>query len=71
MVRAGDCFGHPVNLASRLTGLARPGSVLATAEIRDRAQDAYLWSKAGIRPIKGVADPVPLWRARRLTAPES
>src|SRR5262249_10266009 len=26
--RAGDWFGHPVNVASRVTGVARPGSVL-------------------------------------------
>ena len=29
--REGDWYGPPVNLASRVTGVARPGSVLATA----------------------------------------
>ena len=62
--RAGDWFGRPVNLASRVTGIARPGSVLATAEVHDAAPDAFRWSKAGIRPIKGVPDPVALWRVR-------
>jgi adenylate cyclase len=66
LARAGDYFGRPVNLASRLTGLARPGSVLTTAEVRDAAPDAFRWSKAGIRHVKGVPDPVALWRPRRL-----
>src|SRR5262249_28645589 len=32
--RAGDWFGRPVNLASRITQVARPGSLLAEREIR-------------------------------------
>jgi adenylate cyclase len=63
--RAGDWFGRPVNLASRLTGIARPGSVLTTESLRDMAPDGFRWSKAGIRNIKGIPDPVPLWRVRR------
>src|SRR5205807_1203274 len=35
--RAGDWYGRPVNLASRITGRARPGSVLVTADVRDAA----------------------------------
>ncbi|MDX6665979.1 MAG: adenylate cyclase [Solirubrobacteraceae bacterium] len=65
--RAGDWYGRPVNLASRLTGIARAGSVLATGDVQELAPDRYAWSKAGVRSIKGVADAVPLWRARRLT----
>jgi adenylate cyclase len=64
--RAGDWFGRPVNLASRLTGIARAGSLLATGDVHDLAPDRYRWSQAGIRHIKGVPDAVPLWRARRL-----
>ena len=37
--RGGDWYGRPVNLASRVTGIARPGSVLATREVRDAAAD--------------------------------
>lgn len=33
LLRLGDVFGEPVNLASRLTALARPGSVLADREL--------------------------------------
>jgi adenylate cyclase len=64
--RAGDWFGSPVNLASRVTNIAYAGSVLATDHVQEAAPDRYQWSKAGVRRIKGVADAVPLWRARRL-----
>ena len=63
----GDWYGRPVNLASRVTAIARPGSVLATREVRDAATDAYRWSSAGARSLKGVEGPVRLYRARRLT----
>lgn len=62
--RGGDWFGRPVNLASRITAVARAGSVLVAEEAREK--DAPLaWSFAGERKLKGVADPVKLFRARR------
>jgi adenylate cyclase len=64
--RAGDWFGRPVNLASRITAIARPGSVLVEREVRESAKDAYGWSYAGERRLKGIREPVPLFRARRL-----
>jgi adenylate cyclase len=63
--RAGDLYGRPVNLASRLTGVARPGSVLATKDVHDALEDNYQWSFAGPRPLKGIGE-VPLYRARHL-----
>ena len=66
---SGDLYGHAVNLASRVTGIARPGSVLCTREIRDGAQD-FDWSSAGAHRLKGVADSVALYRARRPPRPE-
>jgi len=63
--RAGDWYGRPVNLASRITGIARPGSVLAEREVRESVKDAYAWSYAGERRLKGIREPVPLFRARR------
>ena len=64
--RAGDWFGRAVNLASRITGIARPGSVLAEREVRDAARESYRWSYAGERRLRGIRDPVPLFRARAL-----
>jgi adenylate cyclase len=63
--RGGDWYGRPVNLASRLTAYARPGSVLATNEVRDAANGDYSWSKAGVRRFKGIREPVGLLRVRR------
>jgi adenylate cyclase len=33
--RDGDCYGPVVNLASRVVGIARPGTVLVSQEVRD------------------------------------
>jgi adenylate cyclase len=63
--RAGDWYGRPVNLASRITAYARPGSVLATNEVHAAARGDYNWSQAGVRRFKGIREPVGLMRARR------
>jgi adenylate cyclase len=64
--RAGDWFGRPVNLASRITSIARPGSLLVERELRYAAGGDYAWSFAGERRLKGIRGPVGLFRARRL-----
>jgi adenylate cyclase len=64
--RAGDFYGHAVNLASRITGVARPGSVLCDKPVHDAAEDAFDWSFAGRHRLKGIGEAVPLYRARRL-----
>jgi adenylate cyclase len=63
--RAGDWFGRPVNLASRITTVARPSSVLVERAVRDSVDGPYRWSYAGERRLKGIRDPVALFRARR------
>jgi adenylate cyclase len=68
--RAGDFYGHAVNLASRVTGVARPGSVLCTEEVRDGAPDDFDWSFARKHKLKGMSEAVPLYRARRLEQPK-
>jgi adenylate cyclase len=64
--RAGDWYGRPVNIASRITTIARPGSVLTTREVRDAGGDGYRWSSAGARSLKGIDEPVRLYRVRRV-----
>ena len=64
--RGGDWYGRPVNVASRVTGVARPGSVLATEEVKEEVEDSFRWSFAGKRKLKNVKGQVPLYRARRL-----
>jgi adenylate cyclase len=63
--RAGDFYGHSVNVASRVTGVARPGSVLATEDIKEAAGTDFEFSFAGKHRLKGVKEPLPLFRARR------
>lgn len=64
--RAGDWFGGSVNLASRVTGAARPGTVLAAESTRAAIGEAdrFDWSFAGARRLKGVKSDVKLFRAR-------
>ncbi len=66
--RAGDWFGRPVNLASRITSIARPGSLLAERNVREAAGEGYSFSFAGERRLRGIRQPVALYRARRVLA---
>jgi adenylate cyclase len=65
--RAGDWFGSPVNQASRVTGLARPGAVLVADSVRDAVGDVpgFSWSFAGARHLKGIGSEMRLFRVRR------
>jgi adenylate cyclase len=63
--RAGDWYGRPVNVASRVTGVARPGAVLTTKGVKDEVEDSFRWSFAGRRRLKGVSEQLPLYRVRR------
>lgn len=65
--RAADWFGSPVNLASRVTGTARPGTILVSEATREAIGDdaRFAWSFAGGRRLKGIKDDVKLFRARR------
>jgi class 3 adenylate cyclase len=61
--RDGDVFGRTVNLASRLSGKAGPGEVLVSREVVDACAGAIGFTPLGAVELKGVADPVPLFRA--------
>ena len=63
--RGGDWYGRPVNLASRITGIAYPGSVLASREVREASGNGYRWSDAGAKRVKGIEGRVSLFRVRR------
>jgi adenylate cyclase len=63
--RAGDWYGRPVNIASRVTSVARPGSVLVHGDLREAVKDDFAWSFAGKRKLKGVKGEQSLYRARR------
>lgn len=65
--REGDWFGSPVNLAARVTGAARPGSVLVAESTREAIGDdgRFVWSFAGAKHLKGIKPDVKAFRARR------
>lgn len=65
--RAGDWFGGSVNLASRVTGAARPGAILVSESTRDAIGEIerFVWSFAGAQRLKNIKDEVKLFRARR------
>lgn len=67
--RAGDWFGSPVNVASRVTGTARPGSVLLSEAAREAVgeDERFAWSFAGARHLKGIKGDVKLFRARHVS----
>ena len=65
LVRTGDYYGRPVNLASRLTAIAKPGSVLVDAAAREAAGEGFEYSYAGERRLKGFDARVRQYRVRR------
>ncbi len=62
--QSGDYYGRPVNLASRITGVARPGSVLVDDAFREAAGDGFAYTFIGERRLKGIDSRVKLFRAR-------
>ena len=68
--RAGDWFGSPVNVASRVTTAARPGTVLVAESTRDAVGSAagFDWSPAGTRRLKGLSSEVKVFQVGRVSA---
>jgi len=71
--RAGDWFGSPVNVASRVTGVARPGTVLAADSVWEALDETgeFDGSFAGARRLKGIKTEVKLFRVRRGDGPSA
>ena len=69
--RGGDYYGAPVNLASRITGVARAGTVLVPEEVRDELDGSYDFSDAGRKHLKGIKGTVRLYRCRSIDESES
>ena len=65
--RAGDWYGRPVNVASRITGVAPPGTVWAAESTRVAAKDVsgIAFEFAGTRTLRGVRLPTRLFNVRR------
>jgi adenylate cyclase len=70
--RGGDWYGRPVNLAARITGFARPDSVVVAQSVKDSIAQSngrpFHFSFAGKRSFKGIDGEVPVHRVRRANA---
>jgi adenylate cyclase len=66
LAQTGDYYGRSVNLASRITGIAKPGSVLVDRDAKNAAADAFDYSFAGERRLKGFESRTKLYRVRRM-----
>jgi len=66
LARLGDVYGEPVNLAARLTSIARPSSILVDRELGNALEgnDKYHLRRVPPRPVRGYTLLTPL-RLRR------
>lgn len=64
IMRGGDVYGPPVNYASRLCDVARPGAVVTTGVLHERYERAYDWTEVGKRRFKGIEQPIEIFRVR-------
>ncbi len=61
LARGGDWYGEPVNLASRICDATPPGAILAPDDVKEASPTAH-WAFSGAERLKGIAQPVRLWR---------
>ena len=66
--RRDDLVGHDVNLAARIVDVAGPGEVLLSDATRAalRTPSAVEFDELGPVVMKGIPDPIPLFRAWRI-----
>ncbi len=64
----GLVVGDRVNLASRVQAAADPGTVLVDGATREASQAGLEYLAAGTHVLKGISEPVDLWRAVRVLA---
>jgi class 3 adenylate cyclase/tetratricopeptide (TPR) repeat protein len=67
----GMVAGDLVNTAARVQSVAEPGSVFVGESTRQATESAIVYSDAGTHQLKGIAQPLPLWRADRVVAGRS
>ena len=64
----GMVAGDLVNTASRIQSAAEPGTVLTGDSTKHATEAAIAYEEAGVFELKGKTEPVPLWRALRVTS---
>ena len=68
--RMGDVFGETVNIASRLTSLARPGTVLANAALAEVIGDRWTVRRIPPESVRGYSR-LEAWVVRPMPARRS
>jgi adenylate cyclase len=63
--RAGDWYGRPVNLASRVTDVADPDALLTTLEVREAAGETFEFGAPKELSLKGFDEPVAVYPTDR------
>jgi class 3 adenylate cyclase/TolB-like protein len=63
-----DIYGNNVNIAARLEGLAEPGGVSVTRNVRDQleGQPNLSFEDRGERRVKNIARPIRVYRVRQV-----
>ncbi|MGH2870052.1 MAG: adenylate/guanylate cyclase domain-containing protein, partial [Solirubrobacteraceae bacterium] len=67
-VGQGMVAGDLVNTASRVQSAAQPGTVFVGEGTRQATESAIVYADVGGHHLKGIAEPVRLWRAERVVA---
>jgi class 3 adenylate cyclase len=62
MARDGDYFGEAVNLTARLLGAAGHDELVATRPVVRATADSRTWESLGEREIRGVTEPLEVFR---------
>jgi adenylate cyclase len=66
LYRTGDYLGSAVNVASRVVNSAMPGQILLTEPVATAASKGGIEvDEVGVRMLRGVDDPLALYRVRR------
>jgi TolB-like protein/class 3 adenylate cyclase/Tfp pilus assembly protein PilF len=63
-----DIYGNSVNIASRLEGLAEPGEIYVTRNVRDQlhGHPDLVFEDRGQRKVKNLSQPIRIYRVRRV-----
>ncbi len=65
MEAAGEVFGDAPNVAARVQAAAEPGSILVTRNVQRQIAGLFVAEEQGARELKGVSEPVLLFRIVR------
>ncbi|MCA9921541.1 MAG: AAA family ATPase, partial [Anaerolineales bacterium] len=71
MRRTYGVLGDDVNLAARLMQLAQPGEILVSSRVWAAAEPAFIWERRPDTPIKGKAEPIPVFKVTGVFEPQT